>query len=64
MQRLEVRGAVRPIYGSLGFKRLTKAVSFDTRAIRSLNSRSVGKKGCNKVKTMRTPMKDAFFRTL
>ena len=23
MQRLEVRGAVRPIYGSLGFKRLT-----------------------------------------
>ena len=24
MQRLEVSGAVRPIYGSLGFKRLTK----------------------------------------
>ena len=23
MQRLEVSGAVRPIYGSLGFKRLT-----------------------------------------
>jgi len=23
MQRLEVRGAVRPIYGSLGIKRLT-----------------------------------------
>ena len=24
MQRLEVRGAVRPIYGSLGVKRLTE----------------------------------------
>ena len=26
MQRLEVSGAVRPIYGSLGVKRLTEAV--------------------------------------
>ena len=25
MQRLEVSGAVRPIYGSLGFKRLTRS---------------------------------------
>ena len=27
MQRLEVSGAVRPIYGSLGFKRLKKNLS-------------------------------------
>ena len=27
MQRLEVSGAVRPIYGSLGVKRLSMAVS-------------------------------------
>ena len=29
MQRLEVSGAVRPIYGSLGVKRLTSAASLD-----------------------------------
>ena len=28
MQRLEVSGAVRPIYGSLGVKRLTLNVKF------------------------------------
>ena len=28
MQRLEVSGAVRPIYGSLGVKRLTKCLSY------------------------------------
>jgi len=28
MQRLEVSGAVRPIYGSLGVKRLSKALPF------------------------------------
>ena len=30
MQRLEVSGAVRPIYGSLGFKRLKCAVGSQT----------------------------------
>ena len=30
MQRLEVSGAVRPIYGSLGVKRLTAAVKHPT----------------------------------
>jgi len=29
MQRLEVSGAVRPIYGSLGFKRLSVFYSID-----------------------------------
>ena len=33
MQRLEVSGAVRPIYGSLGVKRLkVRAVHFNTRS--------------------------------
>ena len=30
MQRLEVSGAVRPIYGSLGVKRLNMLVSYDS----------------------------------
>jgi len=30
MQRLEVSGAVRPIYGSLGVKRLSVAVNIVT----------------------------------
>jgi len=29
MQRLEVSGAVRPIYGSLGVKRLTHLISVE-----------------------------------
>jgi len=33
MQRLEVSGAVRPIYGSLGFKRLN--VTREQRCVRS-----------------------------
>ena len=31
MQRLEVSGAVRPIYGSLGIKRLTLIVQLHTK---------------------------------
>ena len=32
MQRLEVRGAVRPIYGSLGVKRLITGLSSGTKS--------------------------------
>ena len=40
MQRLEVRGAVRPIYGSLGVKRLRKLEDTDTER-RSTRSHSM-----------------------
>ena len=36
MQRLEVSGAVRPIYGSLGVKRLIYACEMHNEILRSL----------------------------
>jgi len=44
MQRLEVSGAVRPIYGSLGVKRLI--ISYSAKAARS-RERKKGLMGCD-----------------
>ena len=38
MQRLEVSGAVRPIYGSLGAKRLTLSCNFPTPTLQKMIS--------------------------
>ena len=41
MQRLEVSGAVRPIYGSLGVKRLITAIRNNSLLIASVSDPSV-----------------------
>ena len=41
MKRLEVSGAVRPIYGSLGVKRLISTLGFTTDFLHSYNMFSV-----------------------
>jgi len=55
MQRLEVSGAVRPIYGSLGVKRLTGYCASLTRRIKPGNHIGVH----NRCPAQRSPVVDS-----
>ena len=47
MQRLEVSGAVRPIYGSLGVKRLIYYAAVPTYSREQTNTQEVTDQTCN-----------------